>query len=266
MTSSAAPGAERLASARRGSIPGLSTAAPRVSLGEVVAERVRQAILNDDLKPGQHLREEEISEMLQVSRGPVRDAFLLLEREGLVRLSRHRGASVVELSAEDLGEVYSLRSAVEELGVRLAIRRHTDADLATLDQSMVDLRNGLKRKLSEQEAARLDVEFHDAIFAAAHHERLYATWSSLRMQVYWFLLQRNIASADWRTATVAGHQTILDLVRSGDEDAAAASVHQHIAFAYQRIVEQMSATEDESARQSAAEQSAAEVAKSFFLA
>jgi len=45
-------------------------AAPRVSLGDVVAERLREAILNDDLTPGQHLREEEISERLQVSRGP----------------------------------------------------------------------------------------------------------------------------------------------------------------------------------------------------
>lgn len=211
-------------------------AAPRVSLGDVVAEQLRQAILDDALTPGQHLREEEISHLLQVSRGPVRDAFLLLEREGLIRLSRHRGASVVELSATDLGEVYSLRSAIEDLAVRLAIRRSDENDLEVLDASLKKMRNGLRRRLTAQEAARLDVEFHDGIFLAAHHERLYATWSGIRMQVYLFLRSRNIANSDWRVATASGHAHILELIRSGNEEAAAKAVRLHISGAYARVI------------------------------
>lgn len=229
---------------KRGSMAILNVAAPRVSLGEVVAERLRQAILDDDLTPGQHLREEEISELLQVSRGPVRDAFILLEREGLVSVSRHRGASVVALSTADLGEVYSLRSAIEELAVKLAIRRHEAQDLSRLDQSMADLRRGLKRKLEEHEAARLDLEFHDAIFRAAHHERLFASWSAIRLQVYWFLRQRNIASADWRRLTIEGHEAIVDHIRAGSEDAAVAEIHAHIQGAYGRIIGQLTAQQD----------------------
>lgn len=210
-------------------------AAPRISLGDVVAEQLREAILNDELTPGQHLLEEEISDMLQVSRGPVRDAFILLEREGLVRLSRHRGASVVDLSATDLGEVYSLRSAIEELAVRLAIRRHNESDLEALDGSLKDLRSGLRRRLSAQEAARLDVEFHDAVFRAAHHDRLYASWSAIRMQVYLFLRRRHIANADWRLSTVKGHSDIVDLIKAGDENAAATAIRSHICAAYARV-------------------------------
>src|SRR6202012_4058945 len=115
--------------------PLLTGPAVRTSLGDVVAERLREAIMNSELEPGQHLREEQISESLDVSRGPVRDAFLILEREGLVTLSRHRGATVVELMLEDLGEVYSLRSALESLAVRLAIRRHEPADIDRLRDS-----------------------------------------------------------------------------------------------------------------------------------
>jgi DNA-binding GntR family transcriptional regulator len=241
-------------------LAGLDNAAPRVSLGDVVAERLRQAIINDDLTPGQHLREEEISEMLDVSRGPVRDAFILLEREGLVQLSRHRGAKVVELSAIDLGEVYSLRSAIEELAVRLAIRRHEPHDIEALEASVAEMRSALKRKdkFTGQEAARLDVEFHDAIFRAAHHERLYASWSSIRMQVYWFLRQRNIASSDWRTNTVAGHESILGLITSGQEEAAATQVHTHIRAAYDRIIGQLDLDAPDS--------HALDVAESFLLA
>lgn len=229
------------------SSPLLTGPAVRTSLGDVVAERLREAILNSELSPGQHLREEQISESLDVSRGPVRDAFLILEREGLVTLSRHRGATVVQLSVEDFGEVYSLRSVIEELAVRLAIRRRDDSDLEALDQSLADLRAGMKRKITEQVAARLDVSFHDNIFRAAHHERLYRSWSSIRMQVHWFLLLRTVASQDWREGMIQSHSRILELIRAGDEAEAVSAVGEHVRNAYNRIcgalIEQQASTE-----------------------
>jgi DNA-binding GntR family transcriptional regulator len=215
--------------------PLLTGPAVRTSLGDVVAERLREAILNAELSPGQHLREEQISESLEVSRGPVRDAFLILEREGLVTLSRHRGATVVQLSVEDFGEVYSLRSVIEELAVRLAIRRRDEEDLQALEQSLADLRTGMKRKITEQVAAQLDVNFHDNIFRAAHHERLYRSWSSIRMQVHWFLLLRTVASQDWREGMIQRHSAILELIRVGDEPGAVTAIGEHIRDAYNRI-------------------------------
>jgi DNA-binding GntR family transcriptional regulator len=243
----------------------LKGAAPRLLLGEVVAQRVREAILRNDLKPGQHLREEELAELLDVSRGPVRDAFLLLEREGLVTLSRHRGASVVDLSPSDLGEVYSLRSAIEELAVRLAIRRHTDGDLAALESAMRRIQVGASGEINEDEAARLDVEFHDMIFSAAHHVRLQAAWTAIRMQVYWFLLRRKVAKPDWRTMTIESHQRILDLIYTGDEDAAVVELHHHIKGAYRRIVDRMQEDEDRSRVDAQAGKDAETLAQSYLL-
>lgn len=236
-------------------------AAPRVTLGDVVADRLREAILRGDLRPGEHLREEEISEMLQVSRGPVRDGLLLLQREGLVQVLRHRGASVVDLSATDLGEVYSLRAAIEDLAVRLAIRRHDASDVAALEASLADLRSGLRRKLSEHDAARLDVEFHDAIFAAAHHDRLYESWAAIRMQVFLLLLRRNIANADWRVSTVAGHAEILDLIKSDNEEAAARAVRFHVSEGYQRIVAGLA----DNAESDASQHEVRDIADSYLL-
>ena len=226
----------RSASAKESASGALLTGpAARTSLGDVVADRLREAILNAELSPGHHLREEQISESLDVSRGPVRDAFLILEREGLVTLSRHRGATVVQLSVEDFGEVYSLRSAIEELAVRLAIRRRDPSDLQALEQALAELRAGMKRKITEQVAARLDVNFHDQIFRAAHHERLYRSWSSIRMQVHWFLLLRTVASQDWREGMIQSHNRILELIRAGDEAGAVSATGQHIRDAYNRI-------------------------------
>jgi DNA-binding GntR family transcriptional regulator len=219
----------------------------RKSLGDDVADRLREAILHGELNAGQRLREEELAARLQVSRGPVRDAFVTLEREGLIRSSRHRGVTVVELTLRDLHEIYTLRSALEPLAVSLAIRRGTEADLAGIESALDEFTKGLKPRISERTAADLDVQFHDAIYRAARHERLYQTWSQIRMPAYWFMLSRNVASPDWREGTVKGHADILKIIRSGDERAAATMITEHISFAYERILQSYLSSKSEPA-------------------
>jgi DNA-binding GntR family transcriptional regulator len=218
-------------------LPSALTPASRKSLGEDVAERLRDAILHGELGPGQHLREEELGERLQVSRGPIRDAFVLLKRQGLVRSSQHRGVTVVELTRNDLHEIYTLRSALEPLAITLAIQRATADDLAEMDRSLAEMASGFAKRITEREAARLDVEFHDTIYQAAHHQRLSSAWDQIRLPTYWFMLSRNVANSDWREGTVKGHTDIVRVIRSGDEAAAAELIREHIAFAYERILE-----------------------------
>jgi DNA-binding GntR family transcriptional regulator len=215
------------------------TPARRTSLGEDVADRLRQAILLGELAPGQHLREEELADRLEVSRGPVRDAFVLLEREGLIRSSRRRGVTVVELTRDDLDEIYTLRSALEPLATTLAIQRATPGDLTEIEQSLAEMVAALAgtRKITERDAADLDVSFHDAIYRAAHHDRLYAAWSQIRLPTYRFMLSRNVANPDWRQGTVRGHTDILRVISQGDEEAAVATIREHISFAYDRILQ-----------------------------
>jgi DNA-binding GntR family transcriptional regulator len=215
------------------------TPARRMSLGEDVADQIRQAILLGELSPGQHLGEEELAERLDVSRGPVRDAFVLLEREGLVRSLRHRGVTVVELTRSDLNEIYTLRSALEPLATTLVIERGTPSDLAEIEQALADMVSAISgnRRVTERDAADLDVSFHDAIYRGAHHERLYTAWSQIRLPTYRFLLSRNVASPDWRQSMVSGHTEILTSIRSGDEHAATAAIKEHISFAYERIMQ-----------------------------
>ena len=221
-------------------VPSALTPASRKSLGEDVAERLREAILHGELSPGQRLREEELSVRLEVSRGPVRDAFILLEREGLVRSSRNRGVSVVERTRNDLQEIYTLRSALEPMAITLAIQRGDAEDLA-------EMTSAFSRRITERDAARLDVEFHDTIYQAAHHQRLSNAWEQIRLPTYWFMLSRNVASPDWREGTVKGHADILKIIRSGDERAAATMITEHISFAYERILQSYLSSKSEPA-------------------
>ncbi len=171
-----------------------------------------------------------------VSRGPIREALTQLEREGLIVIRRNRGTFVAQLSREDLEEVYTLRDAIERLAVQRATRL---ADEATLDelQAIVDaIAAALTRGINEQEAAELDIQFHDLIYRAANHRRLYECWKNLRPQIHIVLLNRNVAAADFREYIFSSHQAIADALRQRDEDQAIALIADHLRGSYERIV------------------------------
>ncbi|HEX4212464.1 MAG TPA: GntR family transcriptional regulator [Candidatus Dormibacteraeota bacterium] len=207
------------------------------SLADEIGDRLREAILRGQFAPGQRLREEHLAARLEVSRGPVREALTLLERENLVVVRRNRGATVAHLTREDLDEVYSLRLAVEQLAVRQAVERATEVDFELMQSVIVEFQNALDGPISEQDAAELDLRYHDALYSAAHHRRLGGVWSSLRSQVQVFLLRRNIANPDWREMMVSGHQAILDSIRARDSEEAESQITSHLAAAYDRIRE-----------------------------
>jgi DNA-binding GntR family transcriptional regulator len=207
------------------------------SLAASIRAWLREAILKGDFAPGAHLREVEIAARHQVSRGPVREALLQLEQEGLVLLRRNRGAIVARLSRADLEEVYSLRLALERLAVARAAQYGDEADFAALDAILHEFRGtGSSQPLTEQEAADQDVRFHDAVYRAAHHERLYAAWSSIRSQVYVLLLGRNVAGPDFREDTYFGHLELAYLIRARDEARVVTAIENHLRASYARVL------------------------------
>jgi DNA-binding GntR family transcriptional regulator len=209
--------------------------APKHSLADDVVERLRKAIWSGRLAPDERLREELLAEFLGVSRGPIREALTRLEREGLVIKQPNRGAVVARLSPEDLAEVFSLRLAIERLAVVMAVRNAEPQHLDTM-QAVIDQLAALQAEtLTEQQAAALDVDFHEILYQAAKHKRLYDTWATLKPQVYLFLLSRNVANADFRLYTVQSHQILLDTIRSRDEARAEAVIIEHVQSAYESI-------------------------------
>src|SRR5689334_9971359 len=133
------------------------TPAVKRSLADDVVDRLRDAILHGSFKPGEPLREEQLAAMLDVSRGPVREALVQLEREGLVLMRRHRGATVARLSRGDLEEVYSLRLALERLATQRAVQYAAEEDFKAMEEVLEAFDIVLSRSPSEKEVAELDV-------------------------------------------------------------------------------------------------------------
>lgn len=203
-------------------------------LAEEVADRLREGIISGAFRPGQQLHEVDLATSLGVSRSPVRDALLQLDHEGLVQLRRYRAAVVVGLTLRDIEEVYSLRSALETLAVRLAAERASDDNVAALDAAAKRLPS-LASPGSALELAHFDIQFHDLIYHAAGHRRLSAHWSTLRPQVHRFLVSRNIVNHGYEALAGEDHQELATAIASRDPERAVVMIQRHLNGAYTRL-------------------------------
>ena len=97
-------------------------------------------------------------------------------------MERHRGATVAHLGLDEVNEIYSLRTALERLAAEWLCRNATSGDFKRMAEVLGQF-DKLARPLTRSAVAGLDVAFHDAVYQAAHHERLYQAWLALRSQI-----------------------------------------------------------------------------------
>jgi len=218
--------------------PSALTLPPKHTLTEDVTEQLRDAIFRGHFAPGQRLSEEQLARTLGVSRGPIREAFVRLEREGLISSHANRRTVVARLSRRDLEEVYTIRLALERLAVQYAVHYAQPNDFAAMEANTKSLEEAVARGITEQEAAALDIGFHDLLYRAARHQHALDAWSNIRSQVYVFMLSRNLANPDFRERVIIhGHRDILDALNKRDEKRAIRSIEEHLRAAYTYILQ-----------------------------
>ncbi|SCW69026.1 GntR family transcriptional regulator [Ancylobacter rudongensis] len=172
-----------------------------------VAERIRERILSGQLPPGERLSERSLTEGLGVTRTPLREAFKILEAEGLLAIVPNRGAQVVELSPADVDMAMELLAGLESVAAELACARGTDeqfAKVAGLHARMV----ACQRAGDLVGYFRVNQDIHQHIVDCAHNpalSRVYRT-ESARVRLYRFAGNR--VSARWSRA-VSEHEQIL---------------------------------------------------------
>ncbi|GAA1711160.1 GntR family transcriptional regulator [Fodinicola feengrottensis] len=210
-------------------------------MADEVADRIRDAIFGGLYAPGTPLREVELAGALRVSRGPVREALLRLEREGLVRNEWHRGATVTSLSTVDADELDSLRGALEDLAVRRLMDHAFEADLVAIEETVA----AMARAEDKHAMLDLDLAFHDAVFAAAHHDRLRAAWQGIRSQVHLFLLMRvGRSAAGYLEHIPAEHRELAQVLRAGNRESALTLFADHRRHAYEVFLDEPSTAAD----------------------
>jgi len=200
---------------------------------EAVLAEMRRLLVTGELAPGTPIRQEALAERLGVSRVPVREALKVLEGEGHVEYSAHRGYVVAELSVEDLVEVYRLRELLEAEAIRVAVPKLTSTDLDAIEQAAADVTAaGVRSDLADVTAANR--AFHFLLFDAAGLPRLSRTLRQLwdATDVYrsvYFASPSNLSRVHDE------HDDLVAALRAGDVTAAITTQAAHRAHSVEAV-------------------------------
>jgi DNA-binding GntR family transcriptional regulator len=179
-----------------------------------VADALREAILRGEYPPGTPLGEVEISKRFGVSRGPVREAIVELEKEFLVRTYPNRGSFVAELKEHEFDEILRLRAVLEPLAMENAQRYATPAKIASLHSLLLELEESAVTA-DPHLFLRKDFEFHLAIWEMSQQPLLQEILIRITKPMFVFsavLQDRYLRRGmDWLKAART-HQNMLDYV------------------------------------------------------
>lgn len=218
----------------------------RAALGASVTTILRDAILDGSLKPGQPLHENGLAHQLAVSRSPVREALMQLERERLVDSPLNRPAMVRRPSAAEIRQTYTIRSALEGIAARWAAENATPALVSLLRQKADDLNEATiaAGSGSDPGVVGLALGFHTAIAEAAGSTELLHLLQSLCNQIR-LVMAAGLASLTSRRAEEihAEHLALIAAIAERDGDRAEHLASAHVRGARDRLVDQTSAAD-----------------------
>lgn len=207
----------------------------QLSLKDQVYRRLRDAIAEGVLAPGDRLVEQELAEQLGVSRTPVREALQKLANEGLVSMLPRRGVVVESLSADDVDEIFRIREVLEGLAGYLAATRADEAVLAHMD-AIVAESAAANQKGDEEAVVELNRRFHELVVAASKSARLEELIHIVLSQISHYR-QMTMTSSSRRDAAVPEHKKIVEALRRRDPADAEACLREHARNARRTVME-----------------------------
>jgi DNA-binding GntR family transcriptional regulator len=205
-------------------------------LAEKTYRALREAIERGTLKPGQRIREAEISRWLSVSRTPVREGLRRLQSEGLVDHAAGLGLSVASHDLAAISELYDFREALEGTAAALAAQHANPTEISLLT-TLVDA----ERSLPDDPVvhARHNKMFHLRLFQASHNRFVMKSLQGLHDAVM-LLGPTTLMLSGRRHSAIDEHASIVVAIASRDPVAAEHAARGHIKAAYEARVQMLS--------------------------
>lgn len=204
------------------------------SLANVVQTELERMILSGELAPGARLTEAALAMQLGVSRGPLREAFRMLDEAGLVRTEKNRGVYVRNVPIDEAIEIFDLRAALDEwVGRRLATQI-TAPQLKELRGLVEQMELAVKAHDLHRYHA-LNLGFHDRLVELAGNSKLTSIYRKLVRELSLFRCQ-NLNGDGLLPASASAHRQIVKAIASGDGDAAGRVMFDHACESKDRTV------------------------------
>jgi DNA-binding GntR family transcriptional regulator len=204
-----------------------------IGLGELqplrdkIASSIRDAIIDGRIKPGERLMEPEVAKNLGVSRTPLREAFFVLESEGLVKVTPRRGAVVADLSVKDAEDTYTTRIALEALAGGLAAKKISTEkinELQSLNEKMEKLSKSEKKDIKK--LLDINSKFHQIIYESCGNDKLIKMILVLRSQTlrYNYLFLSILSRLD---SSIKEHYEIINSLKKNDKEKVEKLIKKH---------------------------------------
>lgn len=190
----------------------------RELLKEKIAEAIRGWILDGTLKPGERVVELVAAARLGVSRAPLREALLLLERDGLVRTTPHHGAVVTRLDPDDVREIFEIREALETLAAKRIRASLTPAKRARLLEALRGLEDAARARHLPR-FSEADLKFHRTLWQLAGNRHLEEVLGGISVRFFGYELIRDLprAGAFRFDAMTREHRKLVQAVLEGTD-------------------------------------------------
>ena len=194
---------------------------------QLVVETLREKILSGEFKAGESLRQAALATELNVSRIPVREALLQLEGEGLVVFEPHKGATVTELNAKHVDELFELRAMLECNLLAASLPRLTEEKLAEASAILAKLDKALGTENAANTWSELNSNYHNCLYSAANRPQTQDLVNTLNKNADRYI-RMHLLWAGGISKAGPEHNQLLAFCKTGDVDEAVAVLKHHI--------------------------------------
>lgn len=204
------------------------------NISEDIVVYIKNQILSGELNPGDRIVETKLAKELGISQTPVREAIRHLQGEGIIIIVPNKGPMVRTLDMKDVFEIYSVRSMLEGLAIRLATQNATEREIQELEAFY----NKMKDKIHDSSVPYLlqdSAHIHQTIIYMSNHARLITMYKSISFQIS--LVNRMLGTRSTKQKEVDDHLELIEALKKRDPDPAEMTIRKHIYRSYREFVE-----------------------------
>lgn len=200
----------------------------RKNLSQYAYKEIRNRIYFNHIKPGDLIKEVDISEELGISRTPVREAIKMLASEDLVEVREGVGTFVKMLSFKNIKDIFEVRKALEVIAVKTAVNRITESDLEKLEENFKNISIQLEKgELSKEDFNEVDMNVHELIFNRCDNNYAKGIFEEIKLKIkqYQYLSYESLNDT---SESISQHLEIIYLLRNKDIDKLVVTLNNHI--------------------------------------
>ena len=198
------------------------------SLVDLAKKHIRELIITGVFKPGQQLKEDEICNRFRFSRPPIREAFKMLEAEGLVTRKPRCGVFVAKMTPKDIWEIYTLKAVIYQMAASLAMAVMTDKDLEDLQTAVDQMTACVATEPVVLRQYQLHHRaFHEIVLSLAGNNRLAQVENNLRFQIS-RISYNSLKNSAHLKASLEYHRQILAAMKKRDRTLACRLMKEHV--------------------------------------